>query len=243
MEVPEHKLSILEHGFDKNLFFKIDRREARKALILKQEDFYILNTNRNSYRKANDITISAFLLFLKKVDYNPNCKLLMHCDLENDSGYNLRNIIKTECMKYGMDYTHIMNNCIETMGVYRITDEKMNLMYNACDVGINTCIGEGFGLCNLEHAGLGKPQVVSNVGGLKDIFKDFPEMTINPVAEYNISSHTDGHNGLAYLCRAVDFADRLYDIYTNYERYTVIAERCSEYILKRYDWNIILSKF
>ena len=243
MGVPESKISILNHGLDNRLFFKIDKKEARKALGLREDNFYILNTNRNSYRKANDITISAFLLLLKKVNFDKRFKLLLHCDLDNNSGYNLRNIIKTECMKYGIDSEYVSNNLIETMGVYRITDEKMNLMYNACDVGINTCIGEGFGLCNLEHAGLGKPQVVSNVGGLKDIFKDFPEMTINPVAEYNISSHTDGHNGLAYLCRAVDFADRLYDIYTNYEKYKEIAEKCAEHIQERFNWDTILSGF
>lgn len=243
MGVPESKLSVLKHGFDSKLFFKVDKHLARKTLGLKEDDFYILNTNRNSYRKANDITISAFLLLLRKVNFDKRFKLLLHCDLDNNSGYNIRNIIRTECMKYGIDSDYVSNNSIETMGVFRITDEKMNLMYNACDVGINTCIGEGFGLCNLEHAGIGRPQVVSNVGGLKDIFKGFPEMTVNPVAEYNISSHTDGHNGLVYLCRTIDFTDRLYDIYMNYSKYSEIAEKCSQYILKEYNWDTILSEF
>jgi glycosyltransferase involved in cell wall biosynthesis len=243
MGVPYDKISILQHGFDNVLFQKIPMQTAREMIGLNINDFIFLNTNRNSYRKAQDITISAFLLFLKRVNFNEKCKLILHCDLENKSGYNIKNIITTECMKYGIDYKYILNNFIHSMGIYRLSDEKMNVLYNTCNVGLNTCIGEGFGLCNLELASIGKPQIMSKVGGLKDIFQMYPELCIEPVASFNIPDHTDGHNGIAYLCKASDFADRMYDIYMDYNKYLQIAYKCSQYIEVNYNWDTILEDF
>ena len=47
----------------------------------------------------------------------------------------------------------------------------INELYSLSDIGINTAEGEGFGLCNFEAMGVGIPQVVSNVGGLRDFCK------------------------------------------------------------------------
>ena len=243
MGISHNKISILKHGFDTQLFKKISIYDARNLLQLNEDDFIFLNTNRNSYRKAQDITISAFLLFLKRVNFNEKCKLILHCDMESKSGYNIRNIITTECIKHGIDYVYIMDKFIHTMGPMRLSDEKINLLYNACNVGLNTCIGEGFGLCNLELASIGKPQVMSNVGGLKDIFQQYPELCIEPVAEFNIPEHTDGHNGIAYVCRASDFADRMYDMYMNYDKYLNIASKCRDYIRQEFNWEKILNGF
>ena len=44
-------------------------------------------------------------------------------------------------------------------------------MYNVGDIGINTCDGEGFGLCNFEQAGVGVPQIVPKVGGFLDFMQ------------------------------------------------------------------------
>lgn len=243
MGINHNKISILLHGFDDKLFQRMSIQNARQLLNLNSEEFIFLNTNRNSYRKAQDITISAFLLFLKKVNFNEKCKLLLHCDLENKSGYNLRNVITTECMKYGINYNYILDKFIHTLGPYRISDEKINMLYNACNVGLNTCIGEGFGLCNLELASLGKPQIMSRVGGLKDIFHKYPELSVEPIAEFNIPEHTDGHNGIAYVCRASDFADRMYDMYMNYDKYLEIADKCSVYVRNEFVWDKVLNNF
>ncbi len=39
-------------------------------------------------------------------------------------------------------------------------DETLNLIYNACDVGVNTSIGEGWGLVAFEHGATGACQVL-----------------------------------------------------------------------------------
>jgi D-inositol-3-phosphate glycosyltransferase len=39
-------------------------------------------------------------------------------------------------------------------------DSELNLLYNACDVGINTSMGEGWGLASSEHGAAGAAQIV-----------------------------------------------------------------------------------
>jgi glycosyltransferase involved in cell wall biosynthesis len=51
-------------------------------------------------------------------------------------------------------------------------DELLNRIYNACDVGINTADGEGWGLIAFEHASCRKAQVVPNHTSCKDIWKE-----------------------------------------------------------------------
>ncbi len=240
MGYSDEKIRILYHGFDTEMFFKTDKKLSRTKVSVEENDFVILNTNRNSYRKAQDITIAAFLKFLKMNNFKENIKLMFHCNLNVDSGYDLLSVIRTECMKLKIEPDRILNHHILRLPQFKISDEDINHLYNACDIGINTCVGEGFGLCNLEHAGLEKPQVVSKVGGLKDIFMDYPQFTVEPVAEINIPAHTDAHNGTIYICRSEDFAYKLNEIYHNYDKYENDAKSCSEYIKDKFDWNKIL---
>lgn len=242
MGVSESKIDVLPHGYDET-FFEIDTLKAKQIFGMQPTDFVILNNNRNSYRKAHDIGISAFLELLQKTNFNRNIKYFIHCDLLSDYGYDIRKLIQTQCIKYKINPDLVMNNHILTTPYSRIEDEKMNVLYNACDVGINTCVGEGFGLCNLEHVALGKPQIVSRVGGLKDIFSKYPQFTIEPVAELSISAHTDAHLGTLKICTSKDFGDRLFNIFTYYEMYKKWAEQCKEYVKETYNWDTINQNF
>lgn len=243
MGINSNKIRVIYHGLNEDMVFKLDKQECRRKLNLKPEDFILLNVNRNSYRKANDIAISAFLKFLKMNGMNSKIKYLIHCDMVVSSGYDIYELIKIECIKEKVDYATICDNHIIKLSEIRVSDEKMNYLYNACDVGINTCIGEGFGLCSFEHITLGKPQVVSLVGAHKDIFKNYNEFTVAPVAEYQISAHTDDHLGTVFICNSKDFADKLNTIYHYYKKYEIIANKCGKYIKDKYNWNDILKYF
>ena len=75
-------------------------------------------------------------------------------------GYDILNLIKISCIKYDIDFNTVINSHIyKYPKKNQMSDEMLNCLYNSCDIGINTCVGEGFGLCNLEHASLGKPQI------------------------------------------------------------------------------------
>ena len=246
MNVNPNKIKILYHGINTDQIFKIDKLEARKRLGLDNNDFIILNTNRNSYRKNWETTISAFLIFLKRNNYNPRIKLYINCVLNLTHSYDLFDIIKISCLKYDMDYfktvsTHIIHYANKQTGT--LSDETLNLIYNACDIGINTCVGEGVGLCNLEHAYLGAPQIVSNVGGLKDIFKNGYSILIEPKTNYYIGSSIDDHGGYISITDPNDFANAINEYYKKPKK--LINDSCNiqKDIKTRFMWDDILKNF
>lgn len=239
--LPPEKISILPHGFDADLFQPADTRISKEILGFAPDDFLVLNTNRNAYRKAHDITIDAFLIFLLKHNYNPKLKLFLNMLSESAQGYNLLELIKIVCLKREADFDRVVGNHIFVRPTNNyLADERLNVLYNACDVGINTCLGEGFGLCNLEHAALGKPQIVSQVGGLADIFTPAYATLIAPKVDLYLSSLTEDHQGYIQVCAAEDFAAALEKYYLDKELAQEHGALARETLTKKYDWANIL---
>jgi glycosyltransferase involved in cell wall biosynthesis len=57
-----------------------------------------------------------------------------------------------------------------------VDDQKMNIIYNACDVGINTSMGEGWGLVSFEHAATGAAQIIPRHSGSEDLWEEGAEL-------------------------------------------------------------------
>ena len=248
MKVNEDKISILPHGFDVDKFYQNNTIESRKHFGFKEDDFIILNTNRNNYRKCIDKTIDAFIKFLKIKESDSRIKLYlnMNCDSKSMvSGYDIMNQIKISCIVNDIDYSYVITNHIfisNNITSTSITDELLNHLYNSCDVGINTCVGEGFGLCNLEHGGLGKAQIISGVGALNDIFNNDYSTVIKPVTEVYVSDHIDYHGGYLKICSTDDFVDAMIKYFDNRELCKTHGEKARTWILNNYNWVNILEK-
>ena len=152
-EVPTAKISIIPHGIDRSVFYPIDQDVARAAMNgINLEDFILLNANRNQPRKRIDLTIKAFAKFAK--DKPKNVKLYLHMGVE-DSGWHVIDM----CMRYGVDDRLLLTN-LELSPINSVSDERLNIIYNSCDVGINSSTGEGWGLTSFEHAACQKAQIV-----------------------------------------------------------------------------------
>jgi len=246
MKINPEKIVILPHGFDNIKFFDIDKLEARKYFNFDPEDFIILNSNRNSYRKNIELTIDAFIYFLKLKNMNKKIKLFLNMNIDNMNSNNscdIFNQIQIACLKYDLNFENIItNNIFINSSEINYSDKILNYLYNACDIGINTCIGEGFGLCNLEHGGLGRPQIISGVGGLIDIFKPEYSIIVEPIGEYYISNNLDFHGGYAKICSVNDFVNGLITYYENPELIKIHGETLKKNILERYNWDNILLK-
>ncbi len=246
--VSPKKIDVLPHGFDENKFYPIDKYYCRKKFNFNKDDFIILNTNRNSYRKSIDKTIDAFLQFLKLKNCDKRIKLFLNMlsnDHHSNEGYDIINLIKVYSLKYELNYNDIIINHIykNPSDHNSFSDEMMNYLYNAVDIGINTCIGEGFGLCNLEHAGIGKPQIITNVGALGDIFTNEYATLIDPIADLYITNSIDFHGGIIKICNANDFAVALvkyFDDKNLQEKHSILSR---EIITSKYNWENILLKF
>lgn len=170
---PNLELGIMPHGVDSNDFYKIHetRSETRRLLFGDRAKdygnldnlFIVLNANRNQPRKKLDITMAGFSIFAK--DKPKTVRLYMHSGVRDAS----IDILK-EAERY-----HITDRLIISSlnpGIQRVSKAKLNMIYNACDIGINTGLGEGWGLTNVEHAATGAAQIVPRHSACEELFSD-----------------------------------------------------------------------
>jgi hypothetical protein len=241
--IDSNKIKIFYHGLDDSIIFKTSKSFARKQLGISEDDFVILNTNRNCYRKANEVTIKAFIHFFVSEKQNPKLKLLLNMYLDAKIGYDLLNEIQVECLRYKIKFETIEKQIIILQNGGAVSDSLINLMYNASDIGINTAIGEGFGLCNFEHAMLGVPQVVANVGGLKDIFKNEYAYIVEPLVTVSASNLIDDHNGDLQYSSHLDFAKGMKFYFYNRDKLEEHGKLGENVLKSKYNLKTLLPRF
>lgn len=234
--VHHRRVHVFPHGFDDHRFHVMPKSEARRVVGLPESAFVVLNTNRNSYRKALDVTIRAFLMFWSRCGCPDDVMLMLNCCMDVREGYDIHHILQAECAKLHLDHDVVVHKHVFVCPG-AVTDAFMNAMYNACDVGLNTCIGEGFGLCNLEHACLDKPQIVTDTGGLSDIFSAIG-IKVPPVAVISIARSMDPHLGDIAIPDADGFATALETCYL--DKNNTIS---NEDLRQRYHWPRLLDAF
>jgi glycosyltransferase involved in cell wall biosynthesis len=161
-------MSVIPHGLDLEAFCRlapdrpIECREAARRWLLENglaagapvegldRQFIVLNANRNSPRKQVHLTLEGFAHFAEQ---KRDVWLYLHMGLFNgvygvrDHAHRLKIADRILLTQPGDDHPSV-------------SDEALNHIYNACDVGLNTSSGEGWGLVSMEHAATGAPQVV-----------------------------------------------------------------------------------
>jgi len=221
---------IMRHGFNSEIFYPIDKMEARKTLLIPDDFFVILNLNRNQPRKRYDILLIAYAKF---ISMNPDERILLivGCVLEKE--WDLLAILKRELARYNihnfLDYIKAVEN------PQNRPDEYINMLYNASDIGINTCDGEGFGLCNFEHAGVGRPQIINHVGGFLDFFNNDNSLPIKPKWRYYIDGTRDGIGGEGSVCDPDDVVEAM-NTYFRDEKLRNIHGKAARSSILKYKW-------
>jgi glycosyltransferase involved in cell wall biosynthesis len=95
----------------------------------------------------------------------------------------------------------------------------MNFLYNACDVGITTTTGEGWGMVSFEHAATRAAQIVPRHTSLAELWHDAAEF-VEPVMKLTYPGNlTDGH-----IVSPVDVAAALQRLYENDDRREALAD-------------------
>ena len=165
-------ITVIPHGLDLKDFYPLDKQECRKKLGLAEDTFIVFNGNRNQFRKRIDITISAFAKFA--VD-KPEARLYLHLGLK-DQGWDIMPLFAREMQKRGLDANNRIIMTANTPNPPNVSVEMLNTIYNAVDVGVNTCKGEGWGLVNFEHAACKVAQVVPDHTSTKEIFEGYGKL-------------------------------------------------------------------
>lgn len=217
------ELQVIPHGVDTDRFYPLGdddgniparRLEARRAMKFDDaehlEAFIVLNANRNMPRKRIDLTMQGFAQFAR--DKPANVKLYLHMATE-DSGWNVLILAK----RYGIFDRLIMTQADNRRPQF--SDEQLNLLYNACDVGITTTTGEGWGMVSFEHAATRAAQIVPRHTSLAELWQgaaEFVEPAFNLTYPGNL---TDAH-----LVTAEGVAAALQQLYVDPARRKTLAD-------------------
>ena len=228
-------IAVIPHGVTHGQFFPVDKQEARKRLGLPQDAFIVFNGNRNQFRKRIDITIEAFAKFA--VD-KPDAQLYLHMG-GKDQGWDIMAVFAREMTKVGLD----PNNRIILSGndahPPNVQVEALNLIYNAVDIGVNTCKGEGWGLVNFEHAACRVAQIVPDHTSCKEIFEGYGKLIR--------CDHVDVDTNYAreMPCPSADhLAELMTELYEDREKLDAVAELC--YVRatdEQFSWDTVASQF
>lgn len=139
-------------------------------------DFTILWDSRNQLRKSPSVAIEAFSMFHKK---HPDSFLVMKTDPILAEGCDVQYLFNHYGLKPKTD-------CILIGDQLSLVD--MNVIYNACDVVLNTSLAEGFGLSALAALKTGKLLIAPQIGGLQDQVDNNVGYAIKPDFTYKMSN-------------------------------------------------------
>jgi D-inositol-3-phosphate glycosyltransferase len=146
-------------------------RSAARRRILGEDvaagiSFLALNANRQVPRKRLDVTLEIFAAFA--ADKPPSVKLLFKTTRNKTQTQALQNLAAALGVSQRILWT-------DALGIAdSLDDASLNLLYNACDVGLNTSEAEGWGLIPFEHAATGAPQVLPAHAAATDLWRGYP---------------------------------------------------------------------
>jgi D-inositol-3-phosphate glycosyltransferase len=114
-------------------------------------------------RKRIDLTIQGFSIFAR--DKPEHVKLYLHTSMKQ-LGSNLWPLVH-EC---GVAERLVLTTHKSETPL--VPDRHLNLIYNACDVGLNTSTGEGWGLVAFEHAATGAAQILPRHSACEELWNE-----------------------------------------------------------------------
>jgi D-inositol-3-phosphate glycosyltransferase len=180
-------VEVIPHGIDSRRFHPFPallelsfaasgRTQARQKVFGDMdggggEPFVVLNASRPDIRKRIDLTIAGFAEFA--LEKPASVRLCLHHAI---MGPKEREMIETMAHQFGIEDRLNRNPLGDTI----LPDDQLNLLYNACDVGLNTSMGEGWGLVSFEHGASGATQVVPDHSACAELWREHGELI--PVA-------------------------------------------------------------
>lgn len=138
-------------------------RLAQHVFGLPQPAWVLLNASRPDPRKRIDLSLEAFARAFREIP--DDVYLCLH-----------------QAWAYPQ-FVEPLRDQARALGIERrvlwwpqqsgpVSDTQLNTLYNACAAGLNTSMGEGFGLVSFEHAATGAPQILPAHPALLELWKD-----------------------------------------------------------------------
>ena len=153
------------HGLNHNTFKPLPADDETRKRVYENiktkhgVDFVVFWNNRNIRRKQPGDVILAFKTFVDSLpkDQKQRVALLMHTQIVDENGTDLRAIFKT-----------LAPDCKILFSEQKLSHAELNAMYNVADVVVNIGSNEGWGLSSTEAILSGTPIINNVTGGLQD---------------------------------------------------------------------------
>lgn len=238
-------VEVIPHGIDREHFFPFPellekgfdacgRTSAKLQVFPEISDpagsFVVLNASRPDRRKRLDLTIAGFARFA--ANKPANVKLCLHHAILPLPVYEQ---LQSWIRQFGIEDRVYLN----PLGAGVRDDGDLNLLYNACDVGINTSMGEGWGLVNMEHGGTGAAQIVPEHTACAELWRGRGELI--PVAKSYIPEFSVLEMGEV---SSDGVAEALDNLYRDQNRRRNLAQAAYDAARNpAYCWDAIASEF
>jgi len=231
---PKLRVTVIPHGIERIKFYPIDMVEARTHLSgLEGDEWIVLNLNRNQPRKRIDLTIKGFAKFAE--DKPSNVKLYLHMALR-DAGWDIADLIN----RYNLGNRLIISDP-HLSPINPVTTKQLNYIYNSCDVGINTSLGEGWGLPSWEHSACDRVQIVPNHSAPAGLYKGGRGILL-PIDRW--ITHIDKINTEGGLVHEDDVAGAMQQAYEHPEECERMVQKMTKFMSqKKFEWSHIAKKF
>jgi D-inositol-3-phosphate glycosyltransferase len=210
------KLHVLPHGIDTETFWPCSgasvarqgncsrvgiREKLFPGIPMVHAGFLVLNANHPSHRKRLDITLKGFAQFAEGKP--ENVFIYLHQTLTDGyTNQRMRRLV----VSLGLEKRVLLNVLNDNRE--SLSEQQLNLLYNACDVGISTSMGEGWGLISFEHAATGAAQIVPAHTSFIENWTGAADLLRVTGREYLWDEHTE-----AYIPCACDLARKLERLY------------------------------
>jgi glycosyltransferase involved in cell wall biosynthesis len=242
-EVPP--VQIIPHGVARDRFhpfpelttagFGSPGRARAKAHVFgdrldPHDSFIVFNGSRPDIRKRIDLTIEGFAKFA--ADKPANVRLCLHHAIMNTEAEQR---VMQSIRQCGIGDRVIFN----PLGSRIVDDEELNWLYNACDVGINTSMGEGWGLVSCEHGAAGAAQVVPDHTACGELWRGRAELI--PPVRFFVPSITVLEMGEVSPDGVAQALDRLY---ADPARHAALSRAAADAALDpEFSWDTITRQF
>jgi glycosyltransferase involved in cell wall biosynthesis len=157
-----------------------------------------------------------------------------------DCGWDIIPLFNYEMAKNGLDSEGrlYLSGTDLTPEKNSISPEVLNIIYNSCDVGINTSEGEGWGLVPFEMAATGTPQVLPNYAASAELFANCGELADICFMGKDVNYGIDR----AYV--SVDsIVEKLNKLYSDKKYYATQAKACRAMTQRpEYQWDNVAQK-
>jgi glycosyltransferase involved in cell wall biosynthesis len=203
------RVERLTMGADFNFFSRMDKEAARRLLGLAPGERYILYVGSFVRNKGIPYLLQALATVLAE---HPNTTLILV-----GQGY-YRNALVKLSRKMGLDGRIRFEP--PTEDGERRPDDMLPLYYSAADVFVVPSVYEGLGIVAIEAMACETPTIVTDVGGLPEIVKNFKGGIVVPPRNANA------------------LANAIRDVFSGERPFRVDRENAE----KHYDWEAIAKR-